>query len=87
MSASETFNPVDAAAWGRIQHKVNDQAGISIDGNSGDAEKHGVKLGWAYDPDAGTLTVTLESRAWYDPDEATIMSKLKAWIDSAIAGS
>ena len=58
-------------------------AGVPIAGDSGTASKDGVTVAWTYD--GTTLTLTVESRAWYDPPIATIQAKLAALVESVMA--
>jgi hypothetical protein len=80
---TQTFKDIDGDKWQRIVASVKTNAGIELGGNTGEASEHGVTLSWNYDPNASTLEVTLVGRAWYDPSEATIDARLKAWIESA----
>jgi hypothetical protein len=81
---SQDFLPVSENQWAAIKEAVQQNAGITIDSDNGEASKDGVKLGWAYTANDEKLTVTPEGRAWYDPSEATIDAKLKAWIQAAM---
>jgi hypothetical protein len=83
MAASETFSNVGHEKWGRIKHKVHDKTGITIDSDQGEGERHGVDLKWDYQAAAETLTITLVSRAFWDPSESEIMAQVKAAVDSA----
>ena len=59
-------------------------AGIPLTGtNYGRIEKHGVVLEETYD--GKTLTITVESRAWYDPSVTDIQAKIAAAINAALA--
>lgn len=80
---TQSFNSIDAGKWQRIKDSVKSNAGIDIESDTGEASKDGVTLSWTYDGTAETLSVTLVGRAWYDPSEATIDAKLKAWIEGA----
>lgn len=78
---SESFDNVSEDRWGKIKDAVKSNAGIEIGSDKGEASKDGVDLGWDYEAEAQTLTVTVVSRAWYDPSVSSILEKLKAWID------
>jgi len=58
-------------------------AGIPLTGQPGPIETHGVVLEETYD--GTTLTITVESRAWYDPSVADIQAKIAAAINGALA--
>ena len=60
-------------------------AGIPLTGagQPGPIETHGVVLEETYD--GTTLTITVESRAWYDPSVSDIQAKIAAAINGALA--
>ena len=58
-------------------------AGIPLTGTNCIVKKDGVLLEETYD--GTTLTITIESRAWYDPSVADIQARIKAVIDAALA--
>jgi len=83
MADTQTFQDVDAAKWERIKSQIKAKAGIEISTDSGIASEKGVKLAWGYNAADSTLSVTLVSRAFYDPSAATIDTDIAQWIASA----
>ena len=57
-------------------------AGIPLTGYNGTVSKDGVVLEETYD--GTTLSITVESRAWYDPDIASIQAKIAGAIKAAL---
>ena len=58
-------------------------AGVPLTGTNGIVKKDGVVLEESYD--GTTLTITIDSRAWYDPSVADIQAKIAAAIYAALA--
>jgi len=83
MADTQTFKDVDAAKWVRIKSQIKDKAGIEIAADSGIASEKGVKLAWGYNAADSTLSVTLVSRAFYDPKAEVIDADIAQWIASA----
>lgn len=77
-----TFTGIDAAKFQRIQEKLQAQ-GILVASAKGSATAKGITVDWLFDPDAGTLEVNVDKRAWYDPSESTIEADLQQWIEGA----
>jgi hypothetical protein len=62
-----------------------DASGAPLSGApTGQASKDGVTLTWAYD--GTTLTITVESRAWYDPSVAAIEAGVASMVNGVING-
>ena len=60
-------------------------SGVPLSGApTGQASKDGVTLAWAYD--GTTLTITVESRAWYDPNISDIEAGVTSMINGVIDG-
>lgn len=83
MADTQTFPNIDAAKWQRIKDQIKAKAGIEIGSDSGIATEKGVKLAWGYNAAESTLSVTLVSRAFYDPPEKTLDTDIAQWIASA----
>lgn len=83
MADTQTFPNVDAAKWARIKDLIKDKAGIEIASDSGIASEKGVKLAWGYNAAELSLSVTLVSRAFFDPSEKTLDTDIAQWITSA----
>lgn len=58
-------------------------AGVPLSGTNGRVSKDGVVLEETYD--GTTLTITIDSRAWYDPSVADIQAKIATVIKAALA--
>jgi hypothetical protein len=80
---TQTFQNIDAAKWSRIKDQIKAKAGIVIASDSGIASEKGVKLAWGYNSAESSLSVTLVSRAFYDPKTETIDADIAQWIASA----
>jgi hypothetical protein len=83
MADSQTFQNIDPAKWQRIKDQIKAKAGIEITTDAGIASEKGVKLAWGYNSAGSSLSVTLVSRAFYDPKTETIDADIAQWIASA----
>jgi hypothetical protein len=54
----QTFDAVSPSAWSCLRNAVGEKLGIAVSGDSGQASKMGVTIGWSYDPAAQRLTLT-----------------------------
>lgn len=54
----QIFDAVSASAWSCLQNAVAEKLGIAVAGDSGQASKMGVTIGWNYDPAAQRLALT-----------------------------
>ncbi len=54
----QIFDAVSPSAWSCLQSAVAEKLGIAVSGDSGQAGKMGVTIGWSYDPAAQRLTLT-----------------------------
>lgn len=62
-----------------------DASGVPLSGSpTGQASKDGVTLAWVYD--GTTLTLTVESRAWYDPSVADIEAGIASMVNGVTSG-
>jgi hypothetical protein len=80
MNAPQTFT-ITPTQYETLLAKAQ-AAGVPISGNSGTATKDGVTVEWEYD--AVTLSIAVESRAWYDPSISDIQAKITALVDEAL---
>jgi hypothetical protein len=78
-NAPQTWK-VTPAQYAEMLKNVN-SAGFHLIGNSGEATKDGVTVGWEYD--GTTLSITVINRSWYDPS----VSDIKARIAKAVNGA
>lgn len=83
MADAQVFQNIDAAKWERIKDQIKAKAGIDIATDAGIASEKGVKLSWGYNSAESTLSVTLVSRAFYDPSSATIGADIAQWVQNA----
>lgn len=54
----QIFDDVSASAWSCLQTAVAEKLGIAVSGDTGQAGKMGVTIGWNYDPAARRLVLT-----------------------------
>lgn len=54
----QIFENVAPAAWSCLQNAVAEKLGIAVSGDSGQASKLGVTIGWSYDRVAQRLSLT-----------------------------
>ena len=54
----QIFDDVSPAAWACLQNAVTEKLGIAVSGDTGQAGKLGVTIGWVYEPAAQRLTLT-----------------------------
>lgn len=59
-----------------IQKNISNQLGVILVGPSGEAEKFGIKISWAYDANQAKLVLTVEEKPFYVP-EGTVEEKLR----------
>jgi hypothetical protein len=75
---------VTQAQFDALVAKAN-ASGVPLSGSpTGRAGKDGVTLDWSYD--GATLTLTVESRAWYDPSVADIEAGVASMVNGVISG-
>jgi len=72
-----------AEQWTAAQAAVQQQCGVTLAGNAGDAEKDGVVMRYAWD--GSTLTVTVVSRKFYDPSVDAIDAQVMAALQTITA--
>jgi hypothetical protein len=53
----QIFADVSASAWSCLQNAVAEKLGIAVSGDSGQASKMGVTIGWDYDRAAQRLSL------------------------------
>ena len=58
----QTFDGVSPSAWTCLQRAVADKLGMAVAGDTGQATKMGVTIGWAYDRAAQRLSLTCLER-------------------------
>ena len=76
---SQTFSPVSTQRWFDIRAAFQQQAGVTLPGDSGSTSSHGITFSWAYANES--LTVNVINIPWYLPvSESDVMSKFSVWI-------
>ena len=72
---------VTPSQYAEMLKNVN-AAGFNLVGNSGEATKDGVTVGWEYD---GTpLSITVINRSWYDPSVSDIEDRIADAVNGAL---
>jgi hypothetical protein len=54
----QIFDNVSPEAWSCLQRAVGEKLSMAVSGDTGQAGKMGVTIGWSYDAAAGRLTLT-----------------------------
>ncbi len=61
---TQTFSNVSPEQLEAIRAKAS-AAGLVLEGNSGEASTHGVRLDWSYDPATSTLTISCVGKPFF----------------------
>lgn len=81
----QSFNNVTAGVWQCLVTKVG-KYGVNITTNTGDAESHGVKVHWNYDPASQILQVQAMKTPFFIPC-SLVNSKLHDVMDECYANN
>lgn len=76
-----TFENVSPQKWQEIIDEVKSKIGLTISGDTGQAEAKGITVAWDYDG-SSVLKLTVENTSWYDPSEASIDAQITNWVNS-----
>jgi len=62
--AAQSFNNVNQNVWNCLIQKASEY-GVTISGNSGTANSHGVTIKWNYDPGAASLVLQVLDKPFF----------------------
>lgn len=79
------WKDVTAAVWEGLQANVKDDIGLVLTGNVGKGSKDGIDFTYTYDPELQMLEIVEVHRAFYDPSEDEIVTKIEAAINPIVA--
>jgi len=62
-----SYSGVDASIWASLRETIEQQYGIRVDSDDGEASQRGFTLKWVYDPGAQTLEIQCLDKPFIAP--------------------
>jgi hypothetical protein len=80
---SQTFNAVTAEQFACIAQKAQEESGLALSGNIGEASAQGITVRWNFDPVSQVLTIECTDKPFLLPC-GTINSTIQNLVNSCL---